>query len=56
MEMSRHLPALVALSPGGITPAIHCIGGWVGRSASLEAVARRKNSNLSEIEPRSSSP
>jgi hypothetical protein len=35
----RHAPA--ALYPRGKDPGTHCIGGWVGPRADLDAEARR---------------
>jgi hypothetical protein len=37
MEVSGHLHA-----PAGLFPGIHWIGGWVGPSASLDDMEKRK--------------
>jgi hypothetical protein len=41
MEVSGRLHASAALPPGK-KPCTHWIGGWVGRRAGLDAVARRE--------------
>jgi len=43
-------------SPGVGAPRIHQLGGWVGLRTSLDAVAKRKISPVSPIEPWTSSP
>jgi hypothetical protein len=45
MEVSVLLHALATLPPGKV-PNIHWIGGWLGLRAGLDAVARRKKSQL----------
>jgi hypothetical protein len=49
MELSGQLHALAALHPGKEPSGTHCIGGWVGPRASLDAV--EKNLELPGIEP-----
>jgi hypothetical protein len=42
MEVSGQLHAPAALSPREGAPGTHCIGGWVGPRAVLDAVVKRK--------------
>jgi hypothetical protein len=42
MEVSGQLHAPAALSPGKDTIGTHWIGGWVGPTALLDAVVKRK--------------
>jgi hypothetical protein len=42
MKVSGQLDALAALPPGKKFPETHWIGGWVGHSARLDVVVRRK--------------
>jgi hypothetical protein len=42
MEVSGQLHAPANFPPEKETPDTHCIGGWVGSRAGLNAVARRK--------------
>jgi hypothetical protein len=44
MEVSGQLHALADLPPGERAPCTHCIGGWVGPRAGLDAVENRKSS------------
>jgi hypothetical protein len=44
MEVSGQFHTLAALLPGKKAPGTHCIGGWVGLRASLDAVEKRKKS------------
>jgi hypothetical protein len=45
MEVNGQLHAPAALPPGKEPPGTHCIGGWVGPRAGLDAVVRRKISS-----------
>jgi hypothetical protein len=42
MEVSGQLHTLATLSPGKEPPVLKRIGGWVGSTAGLDAVAKRK--------------
>jgi len=54
-EWSASLPG--RLTPGEGASGTHWLGGWLGPTAGLDAVAKRKKSlPFLEIEPRSSSP
>jgi hypothetical protein len=42
MKVNGQLQALVALPPRERAPRAHCIGGWVGSRAGLDAVKYKK--------------
>jgi hypothetical protein len=57
MKVSGQLHAPTALPPKIKAPATHCIGGWVGHGACLDAVVKRQIPSPSRhSNPRSSSP
>jgi hypothetical protein len=41
MEVSGQLHAVVALSPGK-NPSAHAIGAWVGRSAGVDVLGKKR--------------
>jgi hypothetical protein len=43
MEMSGQFHAPASLSPRKQPPSTHCIGGWLGPRAYLEAMEREKS-------------
>jgi hypothetical protein len=49
------LTSELGFTPGEIAPGTHWIGGWMGPSASLDAVEKRQILPLPGIEPRPSS-
>jgi hypothetical protein len=44
MKVSDQLHASAALPPGEIAAGTHWIGGWVGPTAGLDAMEKRKKS------------
>jgi hypothetical protein len=50
LEVSSQLHVPICLAPGKEPPGTHCIGGWVGPTAGLDVVEKRKSLPLQGLE------